>query len=727
MASLEQLVMVKCSTELNSNTFSTDSVSGEPVVSITDVGLTTVPLPRHISLSGVKDESDLQLAEFFARPVLIGTFSNNATIMPFDAWRDNVYVAAKLKGYGLFRGDLVFKVVYTGNPVMLGSSVFSFYPVSNFTNSGSMPCNQYIPPWMLAVTTIELTAPKYFQQPHLHVFYEEKAVKEIELPFPHPCGYAHIATWLDYQVVLAEINPPILNNGLTATDPTFKVYVSYKNVKLNKVITEGKRSAKKMDTVPSELDPPRFSTYLNYASSILGAVSDLVPYASPFSLILSKGADFAKSMGFSRPYMPVTSYNIPTLFSNLSFVSGSPDFSQKIALDPAVAANQSLEVLPMAKDDDTNLATLVGTFDLLCLNKSVTTTISVDPSSYAGIDVATLVTTRFTYFSRLFTYFTGSIDVKYQFVSNCLLRQQVAIVTIPPGVAAPSSYAPGMNLPTTIVDICGTTEIVINVPYLYSENYREVGIPHEYLSPSTAFPRLKLFYLGECQGFSGTPSNIPYNVYIKAGDDYQLAVPTLNNINRSEYVPVIPEGALNVATFGENVEDVLQLTRRFSPISRLNDITGMLGYPLYGNRARSDLVFNQPLTDYLGNYTFLSYIMMCYNCVKGGVRYKYINESTLNNGIHKAMSFTGSPFSVTDDIDNYTGDGIAIDRLKMEVEIPSRAPCAFVSGPGYYYGWSNLAIQLLVINGPFIGTLYQAAADDFVVRSFLYTPNLYDI
>jgi len=302
---------------------------------------------------------------------------------------------------------------------------------------------------------------------------------------------------------------------------------------------------------------------------------------------------------------------------------------------------------------------------------------------------------------------------------------------VPPDCPAPSAYAPGVTYETYIVDVVGRTEMVIVVPYYSSEAFSSTTL----LGPSgadTRFTRLLVFPADVAQGFTGSPVNIPYNVFIRGGKDYELAVPWGNLLGR--YTIVAESGGNSVPVFGERVTDLLQLTRRFclnAIFNTTNDTdtyrSVMLPLDGYPNGTTGLSPYAEIITQAY-EIPFWKYLASAYLGRTGGYRYKFVKLAEFSCRAYLTQDRIG----ITDvPVDTNSLSPLVVspkDQSVIEIEIPSTINRLFT--PGFNSATNSMefgSYVLTITNVEASGMsfdLYSSVADDFTCRGFLCAPFL---
>lgn len=701
------------STELNDNTTNKTVSLEQPLVALTADNLELNSLLESNVVKSMTHVPELGLIDFLKRPVLLYVKTNvyEADLPVFSAWR--TLVAAKLKGYKYFRGCCKLQIMYTGNPTCTGTTLISFYPKVDSTTSDHEDNATYsTPPYLNDAAYGGYTT---YQLPHVQVNLEELCNNQFCLPFPNSNQVIDILTGNDWYIQIRPINSMLLNAGTTPDPINFEIYCSYEDVELyGPIRVQG-----------AEIDNPRYlSRSLKFVSDIASSIGG--QFMTPISLVAKYGAIVAEKMGFSRPVMPVMKQVITRAISSASYVTGSMDYSERLSIDPSSSVSINADKVPMGNMDDTNIKSVVSRWGCIGLNLSDDTVFVADPSSSA-IAGTTIYTTPTSFVTALFRYWRGGLQFKFEFIGNALLRQRAVIYILLPGDGAPIAYNGNNTYLTTLVDICGRTEVVVDVPFfsLYKYNQVEPFIDANY--SGLEYTRVYVKYISTTQGQAGTPSNIRFNAFIRAGADFEVSNPIMTNVDGL----VVVQGKCNTDTFGEEIVDLLQLTRR--SVEYINVDSSGSNYPIYGlpftagDFGPAGHVF--PASTFCRSYA--SYIGLAYLGMRGGFRYKFIDAAYSNQPINGPTKYSLSlQLPGIDYADATIGSPLYISPNRVaEIEIPSQTISDFTFAARYYGRiMADKDMDVLVayngVNDVNYARVLVSSADDFTLRGFLCSPVL---
>jgi len=252
------------------------------------------------------------------------------------------------------------------------------------------------------------------------------------------------------------------------------------------------------------------------------------------------------------------------------------------------------------------------------------------------------------YLSSMFELYTGSIDVNIVFYSTTLKRVRYTIYVIPPGVLFSSKSRDGKFL-YTIVEVNGTTTVTVNVPYLYTSPFRDMGGLADLVASgsSSLYPVLAIIPEESASSVS-TPLYCPFTISYTAGSDFELADPSLSiydgrmgltplanySMRKGELVQELkPQGIMTKKYFGTDTISLKSLSQRtcvenwFKCPEGNQQIT--LYYPAFGTGDLDDsYIYSTGVTSF-GFLTYLSLIQSMFFGVSGS---NILLVESLSNG-----------------------------------------------------------------------------------------------
>lgn len=142
---------------------------------------------------------------------------------------------------------------------------------------------------------------------------------------------------------------------------------------------------------------------------------------------------------------------------------------------------------------------------------------SVNPRT-AGFSDSADNSTRLSFFSRFFRYWRGSINFAFRFVSSPLMTYRVAINLGVGGIAETATRQE--DIVCRSVTVRGTTDVVINVPYLMGNSWSIC----EPIDDTGLYPKLSVFLSSPpITSLPAATLTLPYYIWSWAGDDFEFA------------------------------------------------------------------------------------------------------------------------------------------------------------------------------------------------------------
>lgn len=501
---------------------------------------------------------DATLDEFFSRPLRIQSFDwpvNGTLFQRFNPWAlyfENSRVINRISNYKLMRAKLHLKFTLNGNAFHYGRAICSYNPLPDDDN--------------ITVDRAFLDADLVgaSQRPHVYLDPTNSQGGELKLPFFTYKNVLDIVN-MDWRNMgeLAVHSMQTLKHANGASDSvTINVFAWAEDVKF---------------AIPTNFEPgaivPQADEYEKRpVSRIAGAVANIaasmtsIPTIGPFARATEIGAKsigaIATLFGYSAPLKlesqiirPVAAFNIAT--------TNQPNESAKLTLDCKNELTLDSRTVGLNGDDElsikyitqreswlTNFPWQIGTPQETLLWNGV-----VDPAVHY-IQGNELHMPAVCFASVPFKYWRGTLKYRFQFVCSKYHKGRVKIVYDPTGTP-PGGTAEYNTAYTTIVDISDNSDFEIEVGWGQGVPYREhftVGTTNQTLMWNTtplttttpASPvgngTLAVYVVNELTVPNSTVNNdIEVNVFISAGDDFELAVP--DGINM-EFLKLTSAGAL---------------------------------------------------------------------------------------------------------------------------------------------------------------------------------------
>jgi hypothetical protein len=728
------------STEINDSKPLVEVLSNDPIV---DMGAVEADseLAGRVAHDSRRPTAEAELAKLFARPIKLFTFPAFSTASLFSTWKASVAITGVVPQWQLFRGNARVRIQYSGSPSLLGVIRFYFVPrqvIDNYSFGGT--------PVPIGAATV----PQTFELPHVDIDLSLACACEIDLPWPKPYTFLTIASESDWDIFELTVTPLQRADGLTVAIPNIDVYVSYHDVELETLTQQGKGDGQ-------ELPPGPWERALAYGSLLAARFPG--PHATAVSMALRMGSAAAGVMGWARPPEVAQSVMVMKKHGSLALASGQPDFSSQLGTDPGVSRNVKNPYIPMAASDDTMIYPMSQKWCQLSGDFDITKTVQCVPGIVPGVSAAqvTYYPTRLAFFAWGFRYWTGTLKYKIVVNSSPLVRGRLGIHVLAPGAAVPGTFKTNGSVLSHIVEVAGTTEVEFEVPFLHKEPWR--AVTRVLLNTAnTNETRLAFYWLTPSSGPATTAITLPVSVFVAAGKDYQLAIPTGTLIRQFAFTAGtvaalgagFDEEGRSVETFGEVIEDIRLLMKRPTHNSSVVVTTTSgqpqsFAYPCDGFPRTPDatvLMASPNSTIYYSTaLTNFQYFRMPYFGYSGGSCIKImLSDVTLSS--EAARTYIGSwdefarPGFARNPASRYS-DGADVfqfpEEAVFEMSNPDRCLYHF-KNPSYYFpatipGAGMMCYTLDALNSPSDGQvifdIVLSARDDLQVGGWLCVPVLY--
>jgi len=720
-----------------------EALSNDPVVDMGAVEADTESA-GHVAHDSRHPTAEGELGKLFARPMKVFTYPATTSSTLFVAWKSQAPIAAVVPQWQLFRGNARVRIQYSGSPSLLGVVRFYFVPwrpVDNYSfGFAGVP--------QIGIASVSQT----FELPHLDIDLSLACACEIDLPWPKPYTYLGVPLDNDWSMFSTVITPLQRADGLTVGVPNMDCYISYHDVELETLVLQGKAPGQ-------ELPPGPWERALAYGSLLAARFPGT--HATAVSMALKMGSAAAGVLGWSRPPEVAQSVMVMKKHGSLALASGQPDFSSQFGTDPGVSRNVKNPYIPMASSEDSMIYPMSQKWCQLSGDFDITKTLQCVPGITPGTSGPQTVyyPTRLAFFAWGFKYWNGTLRYKIVVNSSPLVRGRLGVHVLSPGSAVPGTFKTNGSVISYIMEVAGTTEIEFDVPFLHLEPWRPVT--KVLVNTANSFEtRLAFYWLTPSLGPATTPITLPISVFVAAGKDYQLAIPTgtlirqfaftTGTVSASSLVGEIEEEGRCVETFGEVIEDTRLLMKRPTHNSSVvvTNTTGQpqsFAYPCDGFPRTPDattLSASPNTTIYYSTaLTNFQYFRMPYFGYSGGSNIKIMLSDVTLTG-EAARTYIGSwdefgkPGFARNPASRYS-DGADVFQFPEEVVFEMSNPdrCLYHwKYPSYYFptlipGSGMMCYTLDALNSPADGQvifdIILSARDDLQVGGWLCVPVLY--
>lgn len=456
------------------------------------------------------------ICDYLAKPILLtsGTWTTasapNTTLaiitpesyVDFESIGFNIWLD-KLKGYNLFRGTFVIRVVINAMPFQAGSLLGHFLPMSEAMDSLNGTAYNSMHNVNLATKT---------QQPNF-ILKADMSSATMEIPYIAPTAWWPMNStfgansirrygWGDFRLTVLSA----LRTGATqSASVPYSIYGYWKDAEMAAPLLphmkggSSKIPAKKLkkksivSTVSKEMEHTSGSlsnvlSKVSVASGMLSGVPMLAPVMGPVSWAAEMAAGVANIFGWSKPLNRESTAIMSTQYARY----GATSDGVSTAYPTALRSDNQIEIIDRftPRDEDEMSFGFLKTVSCLLASSEWTTgdapsnvvaSFDLSPASLCVQGQATSgpysvdysVGPPAFYLSRGFSLWRGSFKVKLVIPKTQFHTGRLQITWIPsriyngsPAITEPSSY-----LLREIIDIRETTEIELVLPYLMEYNY----------------------------------------------------------------------------------------------------------------------------------------------------------------------------------------------------------------------------------------------------------------
>ena len=534
-------------------------------------------------------DANASLKEFFARPVLIKSFdwSNAANpefqINPWYLWANDAYVKQKLSRFSLFRGELMIKVTVNGSPFHYGKALLHYWPLKGFSDLTDDATGAA----ELTNESIGLLC-KASQRLHVKIDPSTNVAGCMCLPFLWPSNMIRIpysADWNNMGTLNLTQMCTIRSTGALFVAPEINIYAYVQNAQVQ-VPTRSEPLT--LSPLSFLLPKPEGTEYDDEGGPISGPAATVAavagqlsdaPVIGRFAMATSIGAsavsNIAKLFGFSKPSTTIAPSQMRREpIGSFANTQGS-DTVNKLSLDPRQEVTVDSRTIGLSGQDEMTIQSLVKRKALLTqFTWAMTDTAHIfqaNVSPYPAVELGTATLaenynfTPLTFASLPFQFWSGTIIYTFEVMCSQMHRGRLGIMFDP--VDAAGTIGTRTNaLYTTVLDLEKTKNVKIAVSWANGEPYLVVR-PGNFASGQvqTATDAFVPMTSGS-NGFIGvnvlnkltcntTGQDVKINVYVEAGDDFQLFGPDDAALNRMSYFPVAASPlALLLPFFGVKAE-----------------------------------------------------------------------------------------------------------------------------------------------------------------------------
>lgn len=632
---------------------------------------------------------DTSLENFFKRPIKVLEFPweiNTDVLQQFDIWSayiTNKRVANRLTNFNNLRANLCTKITVNGNGFYYGRMLVSYVP-------------NYAEDELSLFDSSKVYKIPASQRPHIYLDPTTSQGGQMKLPYIWKNDYMSLpeGDFTNFGLLVLE-TLTTLQHANGATDSISVSIFAW----LEDVTLATPTSQNILGLTPQSGDEYSCNPVSTPALAVAGAAKSLsiLPgiskYAMATSQIATMTAAVAKLFGFARPAVVQDIVPFKPTFGNFANTTAADavakltfDAKQEVTIDSRVVGLDGTDEMSMKyfltrESYITWFPWLTSNLPEDCLWSTYVTPKIFDTSSLPLGRAFHM--TPICYGSAPFVHWRGSIKYRFQIVCSSFHKGRLKIV-YDPYKNASNEYNTNY---TRIVDISSERDFTITVGWGNQAHFLDFGdfdgqtaVPFELGTITTPKPTetngvLSVYVVNDLTVPNSTvPNDIEINVFVSAGDDYEVANPDdaaqgyfsiyppsntpglrllepqsgeEQGATMMSSAPVIDTPLSTIANlvpspsdtykvfFGDPVGSIRQVIKRYNYHSLVfydpESTEGMNWYeavrndfPFYFGASATGVY---DTTDGKKNYakmTMLNWFTPCYVCRRGGLRWKYV-------------------------------------------------------------------------------------------------------
>lgn len=534
----------------------------------TQEGPTEVPMDR---LSVYQDKNS-DISSFLSKPIQIAvgqwttTMTENYNLLSFDIGQllfSNDIWFQKIKGFNLIKGTFKVKVALNTSPFQQGKLILHYLPCYlSFTNANPNWSKMYNKKLVQKV-----------QRPHIELDCT-RTEATYSIPYVAPTAmYDIYKQSYDWGRVFLDVFSPLKTGSAAPAGQLYADYAVYgwfENVQLAApVVPQSGRGKGKIIRRASISENKEDTHKISDTFSLVGSVAkdcESVPVigdiARPVAWASNWMGKLANIWGYSKPISDEKTsnqqINAQRYHTNADGASNAISFATFLEssledVDYASWTNEDEMSMSFLKQVPYYHGSLLWTStagqgsSLLnmklipyFLRQQDTDTIATHTASYD-------YNSYFSYFSHLFELYRGAFKVKLKIVKTKMHSGRLLITWTPTQDMSTSvTLSNSVYSLRCIADIREAEEIELNLPYLLSSDFIDVG---------NATGTLDIKILNDLRGPESVSQDVYIQVFITAGDDFEFAVPKV--VSGGFISAYLPQSSVGEKVLQSNSADVI--------------------------------------------------------------------------------------------------------------------------------------------------------------------------
>jgi hypothetical protein len=624
----------------------------------------------------------VSLGEFLSRPVRIDTIlwdvASGSFTRSYDPWLDflnDPHVKRRIEGYRLLQGKLHVRIQINGNPFLYGLAVAAYHPYDWYDDLAESPAAEMVKARLSML-------PKIFIDP------TTSTGGDLVLPFFNPDNWIDLVGGTAYKMGTLHVRS--YNNLQHANAAVGKaeigIYCWMSDVKLAAPTAGqyGDYDLQSGDEYGTGIVSKTASAVARSAG-FLSRIPEIAPYARATEIAAGTIGRVAHLFGYSRPTIVTNISRCKVVSTGALANTDAHEAVDKLTLDSKQELSVDPRTVGLGPTDEMTIAGIaqremyVGTFNWseAQTEGTILRNINIDPVMHVidtsisphGYKISPMTTVALP-----FEYWRGTIKVRLQVVASQMHRGRLKLAYDPfkHDYVTTASFN---QIYTQIVDLSGNRDFCFEVGWnshrswlqvdnetLYTTEMNHVAGP---FNPNFSNGQLQVSVLNPLVSPDPTLANsVSINIYVSAGEDFEVASPTDDQLDKAVYYPQsgeyeaqseeiiaetanVPESPPSLAPigdstddeyttqvyFGESIRSIRALLKRYcyhSSNRAINNRTFWtdFNFPYHGGSRISNRHQTSTGTPYTyAGMTYLNWFTPCYAAWRGGLRSKYISTS----------------------------------------------------------------------------------------------------
>lgn len=482
---------------------------------------------------------DDKLADFFAKPVLIGAVTwatsavANTNLLDFSVkgLLSGVPYADKLKGFGMFRAKFHVRIELNANPFQQGLLLLHYIPNQVERVAGD--------PGFLSRTNGSIQAK--VQHPSCYIFASDKSI-EFDIPYISPSLYYDVVNnTYDWGNVKLDVMLPLATGVGGPTDVELTAFGYFSECEFVAPIapqSSSRVTVRKNEAVESEKPVSSGLLSVSKAATDLANIPFLSSIAAPAAFVARHLAELTSYFGFSKPRLDSQLMFMTSQPGRLMNTSTGGDQSHPLGIVSDMGVD-TLTTHSLTGMDEMSLAFLAkvphyyGSVDWTT-SQAPDTTLVWEVLHPSILGIASSVsgggkTMNYKqggpiwYLSNFFRHWRGSMRMNVKIAKTVYHTGKIVVAYQPGDKPVQPSNATSVFCLRNIIDISEQDEFTIEFPYLVWRTWLETGI--NLVGGNRCMGGLRISVLNRLRCPQTASSTVKLFITFTFGDDFMFNAP----------------------------------------------------------------------------------------------------------------------------------------------------------------------------------------------------------